>query len=121
MDMYPHVRIFGLHCPQTSGGGSQPLHCWPDFWACSVESRPAKVGHDDVPSAEKKKKCQLQHWSHLTLGVLVFPLALRGWQVLAEVLAWLGNHGHWLLAWCEPLRLLVMEFAFHEREIPEQI
>lgn len=42
-------------------------------------------------------------------------------QVLAEDLAWLGNHGHWLLACCELLRLLVMEFAFHEREIPEQI
>lgn len=41
--------------------------------------------------------------------------------MLVEDLAWLGNHGHWLLAWCEPLRLLVMEFAFHEREIPEQI
>lgn len=48
-------------------------------------------------------------------------LALRGWQVLVEDLAWLDNHGHWLLAWCELLRLLVMEFAFHEREIPEQI
>jgi len=47
--MYPHVRIIGLHCPQTSEGGAQTLHCWPDFWACSVESRPSKVGHDDVP------------------------------------------------------------------------
>lgn len=68
VDMYPHVRIIGLHCPQTSGGGAQPLHCWPDFWACSVESRPPKVGHDDVPLCWEK--CQLQHWSHLTSGYI---------------------------------------------------
>lgn len=116
VDMYPHVRIFGLHCPQTSGGGSQPLHCWPDFWACSVESRPAKVGHGDVPSAEKNVSYSTGHiW---LVGILVFPF---GTERLAEDLAWLGNHGHWLLAWCELLRLLVMEFAFHEREIPEQV
>lgn len=71
VDMYPHVRIIGLHCPQTSGGGAQPLHCWPDFWACSVESRPPKVGHDNVPLCWEK--CQLQHWSHLTSGIFVFP------------------------------------------------
>lgn len=119
VDMYPHVRIFGLHCPQTSGGGSQPLHCWPDFWACSVESRPAKVGHDDVPSAEKNVSYST---GHIWLWVFWYSLlAPRGWQVLVADLAWLGNHGHWLLAWCELLRLLVMEFAFHEREIPEQI
>lgn len=68
VDMYPHVRIIGLHCPQTSEGGAQTLHCWPDFWACSVESRPSKVGHDDVPFCWEK--CQLQHWSHLTSGCI---------------------------------------------------
>lgn len=77
VDMYPHVRIFGLHCPQTSGGGSQPLHCWPDFWACSVESRPAKVGHGDVPSAEKNVSYSTGHiW---LVGMLVFPFG-RHWQ-----------------------------------------
>lgn len=48
--------------------GRSTDHCWPDFWACSVESRPSKVGHDDVPLCWEK--CQLQHWSHLTSGYI---------------------------------------------------
>lgn len=88
VDMYPHVRIFGLHCPQTSGGGSQPLHCWPDFWACSVESRPAKVGHGDVPSAEKNVSYSTGHiW---LVGILVFPF---GTERLAGVGRRLGMAG----------------------------
>lgn len=99
VDMYPHVRIIGLHCPQTSGGGAQPLYCWPDFWACSVESRPPKVGHDDVPPLLRKMSVTALVTSNFWV-YLYFLLAPRGWQVLA----WLDNHSHWFLAWCELLR-----------------